>query len=306
MAAYYNNVPNPTNSIEPEAVGISSDSSFALVTIQDSSSVASLSLDVVALGQQQGLSPQQIGNLALKGVLHLPFGFIGRNGALFGVEPDGVGSQTFHPIVANEANSKLGMAGFSVIDLRNGLRTSPPKPIASSISTDALSQHRPFGRSGCRSGDPYPAAARGSPPGSGGVEINRGGQTVAALVIERYDPRRFKSGLATNETPAPSGPGCGSGPEQDNKIDRVSRACRFPIGSIDSARRPMGLVPSATAVGGHVRPIRTAHATRQWCWPVTAVSANLVSQVANEASDARQLARAWSGLRAVFDGADHR
>jgi DNA-binding beta-propeller fold protein YncE len=115
LAAYYNNVPNPTNSIEPEAVGISSDSSFALVTIQDSSSVASLSLDVVALGQQQGLTPEQIGNLALKGVLHLPFGFIGRNGALFGVEPDGVGISPdgSFAIVANEANNQSRhLAGF--------------------------------------------------------------------------------------------------------------------------------------------------------------------------------------------------
>src|SRR5205085_1650473 len=77
LQSYYNGVPNPTGDfIEPESIGFAPDSSFALVTIQDSSSVAALDMTAVTQGQEQGtLTPEEIGNAALKSVVHLPHGY---------------------------------------------------------------------------------------------------------------------------------------------------------------------------------------------------------------------------------------
>jgi hypothetical protein len=196
LAAYYAGAPNPADAIEPEAVGISADSSFALVTIQDSSSLAALSLDAVTLALQQGLTltPEEIGDLALKNVLHLPYGFIGNNGALFGVEPDGVGISPdgSFAMVAHEANNRAKhLAGFSVVDLRNGLENITAQSYCIYDIDPTLLQNT--GLAACpmaSPGDPYPVDANRLPrldPAS--VEIiHRGGQTVAVLVIERYDP----------------------------------------------------------------------------------------------------------------------
>jgi len=207
IAAYFVNVPNPVDAAEPEAVGISADSSFALVTIQDCASVASLSLDAVTLGRQQGLTPEAIGDLALKKVLHLPFGFAGRTGGLFGVEPDGVAISpdgTF-AILAHEANNNARhLAGISVVDLRNGLANMTAQTYSIfDIDPTLLANTGLASVPIVAPGDPYPAAATRLPrldPAS--VEIvNRGGQLVAAVVIECYDPSAAQLAASTsNET----------------------------------------------------------------------------------------------------------
>jgi DNA-binding beta-propeller fold protein YncE len=204
LEAWYVNVPNPTNAIEPEAVGISSDSSFAIVTIQDSSSVASVSLDAVTLGQQQGMSPEAIGDIALRKVLHLPFGFKGNNGALFGVEPDGVGISPdgSFAILAHEANNRAKhLQGFSVVDLRNGLENITAQTYSIfDIDPTLLVNTGLASVPAVAPGAPYPTAANRLPrldPAS--VEIvNRGGQTVAALIVERYDPSAAQLAASPN------------------------------------------------------------------------------------------------------------
>jgi hypothetical protein len=50
-----------------------------------------IDLRAAKLGRLLNLTPEQIGDMALKNVIHLPFGFVGNNGTLFGVEPDGSG-----------------------------------------------------------------------------------------------------------------------------------------------------------------------------------------------------------------------
>jgi DNA-binding beta-propeller fold protein YncE len=207
IAAQFVNVPNPVNAAEPEAVGISSDSSFALVTLQDCSSLVSLSLDDVTLGRQQGLAPEQIGDIALKKVLHLPFGFVGRNGALFGVEPDGVGISPDgnFAILAHEANNNARhLAGISIIDLRNGLANMTAQTYSVFDLDPTL-----LANTGLSSvpivapGAPYPTAATRLPRlDVASVEIvHRGGQLVAAVVIERYDPSPAQISASTsNET----------------------------------------------------------------------------------------------------------
>jgi hypothetical protein len=194
IAAYFVGVPNPVSAAEPEAVGIASDSSFALVTIQDCASVAAIDLNVVRLGQRRGWTPEQIGNLALKNVVHLPFGFIGNNGALFGVEPDGVGispDKSF-AILAHEANQRAKhLAGFSVLDLRGGLESITAQTYSAFDADPSL-----LANTGLASppvvapGDPYPADADKLPRlDVAAVEIvNRCGEVVAGLAIERYDP----------------------------------------------------------------------------------------------------------------------
>lgn len=207
LEAYYVNVANPTNAIEPEAVGISADSSFALVTIQDSSAVASLSLDAVTIAQGQGLTPEQIGDLALKKVLFLPFGFIGRNGARFGVEPDGVAISpdgTF-AMLAHEANNNARhLQGVSVVDLRNGLANITAQSYSIFDIDPTLLANT--GLAACpvvAPGAPYPTDANKLPrldPASVEIVV-RGGQLVAAVVIERYDPSPTQIGTTLpNET----------------------------------------------------------------------------------------------------------
>jgi hypothetical protein len=206
LAAQFVNVANPTNALEPEAVGISSDSSFALVTLQDCASVVSVSLDNVTLGVQQGLTPEQVGDLALRKVLHLPFGFVGNNGALFGVEPDGVGISPdgSFAILMHEANQRAKhLQGFSVIDLRNGLDNITAQSYSIfTLDPTLLANTGLAAAPVVAPGAPYPTLANRLPrldPAS--VEIvNRGGQVVAAMVIERYDASTFQLATPGNES----------------------------------------------------------------------------------------------------------
>ena len=195
LAAYYEGVSNPAGGdLEPEAVGISSDSSVALVTIQDSSSVAALDLDAITHGLQQGMTPEALGNLALKNVIHLPYGFIGNNGRQFGVEPDGVAISPdgSFAMVAHEPSQRVKhLQGFSVLDLRQGLTQITSQSYCVFDADSSLLSNT--GLSKCpvvEPGDPYPSDADKLPrldPASFKI-VQRGGQLVAALVIERYEP----------------------------------------------------------------------------------------------------------------------
>jgi hypothetical protein len=125
MRAFYDDEdPRLQDDIEPESVAISKDSSFALVSIQDTSSVAAVSLSVVAEQHARGLPPEDVGDLALIDVAHLPFGFVGEDGDLFGVRPDGLSispDMTF-AMTANEGDGDARhLMGLSVLDLRDGL-----------------------------------------------------------------------------------------------------------------------------------------------------------------------------------------
>jgi hypothetical protein len=192
LAAYYEGADNPVDELEPEAVGIAKDSSFALVTIQDSSSVAAVDLTEVLAGLQLGLSPEAIGDLALKNVVHLPYGYVGSDGELYGVEPDGVDispDQSF-AMLAHETNQRSKhLSGFSVLDLRGGLEKITARSYCVFDVDPSLLANT--GLNTCpmvEPGDPYPVEADNLPrldPASFKI-VNRGGETVAALVIERY------------------------------------------------------------------------------------------------------------------------
>lgn len=147
------------------------------------------------------------GDLALKNVIHLPYGFKGNNGALFGVEPDGVGISpdgTF-AILAHETNQRAKhLQGFSVIDLRAGLENMTQQSycifdIDPTLLANTVLSECPFAAPAA----PYPTDANKLPrldPAS--VEIvDRGGQLLAALAIERYDPSATQLAASTkNET----------------------------------------------------------------------------------------------------------
>jgi hypothetical protein len=204
LQAHFVGVPNPVNALEPEAVGISYDSSFALVTLQDCSSVAGLSLDAVTLGQQQGLAPEVIGAQALKKVVHLPYGFVGNNGALFGVEPDGVGISPdgSFAVLAHEANNRAKhLQGISVLDLRNGIENMTAKSYSIfSLDPSLLANTGLAAAPMVAPGDPYPTAANRLPrldPASAEI-VHRGGQTVACVVIERYDASSAQTSASSN------------------------------------------------------------------------------------------------------------
>lgn len=192
LAAYYEGADNPVDELEPEAVGIAKDSSFALVSIQDSSSVAAVDLTAVVTGLQQGLPPEAIGDLALKNVVHLPYGFVGSDGELYGVEPDGVDispDQTF-AMLAHETNQRSKhLAGFSVLDLRGGLENITACSYCVFDVDPSLLANTGLGSCPMvNPGDPYPVEADALPrldPASFKI-VERGGETVAALVIERY------------------------------------------------------------------------------------------------------------------------
>ena len=194
-------MPNPTGDfIEPESIGFAPDSSFALVTIQDSSSVAAIDMTAVTLGQEQGgLTPEQIGDAALKNVVHLPHGFrnnvnTGPGPKFRGVEPDGVAVSPdgSFAIVANETHqSAKHLQGLSVLDLRGGLQAITAQTYSIfDIDPTPAEQHR---ADGCPAVvhrppiPPMPTSFRGWIPTN--VEIvKRDNQTIAAFVIERYDP----------------------------------------------------------------------------------------------------------------------
>jgi hypothetical protein len=205
--------PNSTVALEPEAVGISKDSSFALVTIQDCASLASISLDTVVQGVDLGLDPNAIGVLALKKVINLPFGYRGSNTSLstnlplYGVDPDGVSISpdgTF-AVVALEANQRAKhLQGIAVVDLHNGLEAMTATSYSIFGIDPTLLENT--GLTECPDvapGAPYPTAANNLPrldPAS--VEIvNRGGLLVAAVVIERYDASPVQlAASTTNES----------------------------------------------------------------------------------------------------------
>jgi hypothetical protein len=207
IAAHFVGVPNPVNEAEPEAVGVSADSSFALVTIQDCSSVAALDLNAVRWGQWRGWTPEQIGDTALKGVVHLPYGFIGSNGALFGVEPDGVGISPdgSFAIVAHEANQRAKhLAGFSVLDLRGGLQNITAQTYSAfDVDPSLLANTGLAAVPLVAPGAPYPTDANKLPrlDVASAEIVNRSGQMVAAVAIERYDPSAVQlAASASNET----------------------------------------------------------------------------------------------------------
>lgn len=204
LAAYYDGVDNPVDALEPEAVGIASDSSFALVTIQDSSSVAAVDLTVVAPGELLGLTPEQIGDLALKNVVHLPYGFVGSDGKLYGVEPDGVGispDKSFAMLAHEVTQRSKHLAGFSVLDLTGGLENITAHTYCIFDVDPTLLANT--GLAECpvvAPGGGYPKAANALPrldPASVKI-VQRGGQTVAALVIERYDASAAQKAAASD------------------------------------------------------------------------------------------------------------
>lgn len=204
LASYYVGVPNPAAGIEPEAVGVSKDSSFALVTIQDVASVAALDLTQLAGWKDSNKTAEEIGAAVLKNVVHLPFGFVGNNGALFGVEPDGV---TISPdgsfaILAHEANQRAKhLQGFSILDLRGGLANIAARSYSIfSLDPTLLANTGLASAPVVLPGAPYPTAANRLPrldPAS--VEILQDGSAlVAALVIERYDPSATQLAASPN------------------------------------------------------------------------------------------------------------
>ncbi len=109
MRAFYDDEdPRLQDDIEPESVAISKDSSFALVSIQDTSSVAAVSLSVVQEQHALGLSPEDVGDLALMNVIHLPFGFMGEDGNLFGVKSRRAQHQPRHDLRLDRQRSGRG------------------------------------------------------------------------------------------------------------------------------------------------------------------------------------------------------
>jgi DNA-binding beta-propeller fold protein YncE len=207
LAAYYVGVPNPAAGIEPEAVAVSKDSSFALVTIQDVASVAALDLTVLDGWESSPLSSEGMGSLMLRSVIHLPFGFVGNNGALFGVEPDGIviSPDASFAIVAHEANQRAKhLQGLSVLDLRGGLENIVANTYSIfDIDPTLLANTGLAAAPVVGPGDPYPTLANRLPrldPAS--VElIQQGDSLIASLVIERYDPSTAQLGASLeNET----------------------------------------------------------------------------------------------------------
>ncbi|MBI4602022.1 MAG: hypothetical protein HY721_08680 [Planctomycetes bacterium] len=119
--------------IEPEFVAIDPESSFALVTLQEQSAVAVVSLETAEElldddddgedGDDDSLSPEDVGAAALVDVVLLPHGFADAKGKLRGTHPDGldISPEGDLCITANEANSNVRhLQGISVLDLRGG------------------------------------------------------------------------------------------------------------------------------------------------------------------------------------------
>ena len=210
LQSFYNGVPNPTGDfIEPESIGFAPDSSFALVTIQDSSSVAAIDMTAITLGQEQGaLTPEQIGDAALKSVVHLPHGF--RNnvntptGLKFrGVEPDGVAVSPdgSFAIVANESHqSAKHLQGLSVLDLRGGLQAIEAQTYSIFDIDPSLLENTGLTSVPDPSTTTYPTDANKLPRlDPTNVEIvKRGNQTIAVFVIERYNPSAVQLAASSN------------------------------------------------------------------------------------------------------------
>lgn len=212
LQSFYIGVPNPTGDfIEPESIGFAPDSSFALVTIQDSSSVAAIDMTAITLGQEQGgLTPEQIGDAALKSVVHLPHGF--RNnvntatGLKFrGVEPDGVAVSPdgSFAIVANESHqSAKHLQGLSVLDLRGGLQAIEARTYSIFRIDPSLLENTGLTEESLPdwSTTTYPTDANKLPRlDPTNVEIvKRGNQTIAVFVIERYNPSAAQLAASPN------------------------------------------------------------------------------------------------------------
>lgn len=196
MRSFYDSDdPRLLGDIEPEAVAISKDSSFALVTIQDTSSVAALNLSLVAEKHAQGLSPADVGDLALANVVHLPFGFEGEDKDLFGVMPDGLSispDMTF-AVTANEADGDVRhLMGLSVLDLRDGLDNITVVATHSIFDIDGTLLHRTGFDSfsvnyDARRPVPFPAGADKLPrldPSDVDL-VERGGIVAAVMALKR-------------------------------------------------------------------------------------------------------------------------
>lgn len=206
IAAHFVGVPNPVADAEPEAVGVSSDSSFALVTLQDCSSVVALDLRGLRRHCNSVETPEAVGDTVLQSVVHLPYGYVGSNGQLFGVEPDGVSISPDgrFAIVAHEANQRAKhLAGISILDLRHGLQSIEAHSYSIfDIDPSLLANTGLAAVPLVAPGAPYPTTVNRLPrldPAS--VEIvKRKGRLVAAVVVERYDPSSFQiAASAVNE-----------------------------------------------------------------------------------------------------------
>jgi hypothetical protein len=162
------------------------------VTIQDSSTVAALDLtevdDALAAG---GMSPEEVGAAALKSVVALPHGYKGSSGTR-GVQPDGlaVSPDGTFAILADETHQTTKhLQAITVLDLRGGLEAieAATYPIFDIDTT--LLDHTGLTGTPEWSTTVYPTEANNLPrldPAS--VEIvKRGRETIAALVIERYE-----------------------------------------------------------------------------------------------------------------------
>jgi hypothetical protein len=200
LETYYTGVPNPIGDfIEPESIGFAPDSSFALVTIQDSSSVAAIDLTAVTAGQEAGtLTPEEIGDSALKNVVHLPHGFrnnvTAATGLKFrGVEPDGVAVSPdgSFAILANETHqSAKHLQSLSVLDLRGGLEAITAQAYSIFDIDPTLLNNTGLTEVPEWSTTTYPTDANKLPRlDPTNVEIvQRNNETIAVFVIERYNP----------------------------------------------------------------------------------------------------------------------
>jgi DNA-binding beta-propeller fold protein YncE len=213
LEAYYIGVTNPSGEfVEPESIAFAPDSSFALITIQDSSSVAAIDLTSVSASVAAStLTPEQVGSLALQNVVHLPHGF--RNNVTNptglqyrGVEPDGIAISPdgSFAITANETHqSAKHLAGLSVLDLRNGLQGITTQTYSLFDIDPTLLNNTGLTSAPAPSPTSYPTTANNLPRlDPTNLEIvKRNNQTVAAFVVERYVPSNVQLAASpVNET----------------------------------------------------------------------------------------------------------
>jgi DNA-binding beta-propeller fold protein YncE len=205
QALYPDGAPNPVGAlIEPEAIGYAKDSSFALVTIQDSSTVAALDLtEVTEAVESGGMTPEEIGAAALKSIVALPHGYKSSGAPLRGVQPDGlaVSPDGSFAVLADETHqSTKHLQAITVLDLRGGLEAieAATYPIFDIDTT--LLNHTGLTSTPEWSTTVYPTDADKLPrldPAS--VEIvKRGNETIAVLVLERYEASETQTANAAS------------------------------------------------------------------------------------------------------------
>ncbi len=192
--------------LEPESIAISKDGTFALVTLQDASAVASVDLTEVSASIGSGRDPTAVGDAALVSIVRLPFGFEDSKGKLRGLEPDGIcisPDQTF-AIAMGEANNKARhLQSIAVLDLTGGLLAITHETHCIFDVDKSLLDNT--GLDECPAWtDTYPSAADKLPrldPASCEI-VERGGITLGALVIERYVASDLQEATApgANET----------------------------------------------------------------------------------------------------------